>query len=125
MSTRAVYTFKDDRDTHHVYVHHDGYPSGAFEKIQKAADSRLVWQLPRFEADEFASGFVAVNKEGSGSVRLTAGPDSHGDLEYRYEITCEKGMIHVTAFELNGPEQQIYKGTLRGFGEFIKREETA
>jgi hypothetical protein len=29
MSTRALYTTKDDQGEYHVYKHHDGYPSGA------------------------------------------------------------------------------------------------
>lgn len=29
MSTRAVYTFKDDHKKFSIYKHHDGYPEGA------------------------------------------------------------------------------------------------
>src|SRR4051794_36529103 len=63
MSTRALYTFicpGRKQDTFHVYKHHDGYPKGAAEAIANALP--LAWQLPRFEADEFAAAFVAGNK---------------------------------------------------------------
>ena len=36
MSTRAMYSFSDDLGTHHVYVHYDGYPTGAADKIAAA-----------------------------------------------------------------------------------------
>ena len=81
MSTRAVYGFKDEHATHWVYVHHDGYPSGAADKFSTALKSKKCWQLPRFEADEFAAGFIAANKDRPGSVRLTSGPQAHGDIE--------------------------------------------
>ena len=62
MSTRALYTFRseDGSDEHHVYVHHDGYPTGAADKIVAALE--FAWPLPRYEADEFAAAFVAANK---------------------------------------------------------------
>lgn len=60
MSTRAMYTFKDKDTTVHVYKHYDGYPSGAAQWIAAALD--YAWQLPRFEADDFAAAFVAANK---------------------------------------------------------------
>jgi hypothetical protein len=62
MSTRAMYTFRsaDGSEEHHVYVHSDGYPTGAAEKIVAALE--YAWPLPRYEADEFAAAFVAANK---------------------------------------------------------------
>jgi hypothetical protein len=84
MGTRAVYTFIDDSGTHHVYKHWEGYPADALEAIA-SAKSR-AWSLPRFEADEFAASFVAVNKTKEGDVRLTTHYDRHGDLEWRYEV---------------------------------------
>ena len=60
MGTRAVYTFKDEYNTHHVFKHWDGYPEGAIHFLQKA--KKLAWKLPRFEADEFGGAFIAANK---------------------------------------------------------------
>ncbi len=61
MSTRAMYTFRNaEGEEHHVYKHHDGYPSGAAEALARALP--FAWQLPRYEPDEFAAAFVAGNK---------------------------------------------------------------
>lgn len=78
MSTRALYTFvgtmtpawtdhttgkrhKSRRDhSWNVYVHHDGYPTGAANKFHAALEA--AWKLPRYEADEFACAFIAMQK---------------------------------------------------------------
>jgi hypothetical protein len=96
MSTRAVYTFIDANSTHHVYKHHDGYPSGAAEFIANTLPH--AWPLPRFEADEFGASFIAANKSGAGGIRLTSGYDAHGDLEYRYEISASGKSLRIVAY---------------------------
>jgi hypothetical protein len=96
MSTRAIYTFSDeDTAPIHVYKHHDGYPYASYNRgeaggllwIKKAKE--LAWELPRFEADEFAASFVAANKTESGGCRLitTEHPWEYAsDAEYWYKI---------------------------------------
>lgn len=137
MSTRAVYTFKSPKgqpqETHHIYKHHDGYPSGAAEWIANAVP--YAWKLPRFEASEFAAAFVAGNKpkgEGmgqGGAVYLTRGFKYHGDLEYRYEITAKDGALWVTAYKVTHPNgwnqaaayPLIFDGTLPDFEKFANQ----
>lgn len=123
MSTRAVYGFKDDRNTFWVYVHHDGYPTGAAEKFDEVLQSKKVWELPRFEADEFAAGFVAANKTSSGSVRLTTGPEAHGDTEYAYLIEQDGGALVITAYNSGEPsgDAMFFNGRLT---EFIANAES-
>ncbi len=54
MSTRALYSvFEDSQQPINIYIHSDGYPSGAAEHIREALI--FAWALPRFEADEFAA----------------------------------------------------------------------
>lgn len=102
MSTRAMYQF-DDYETKakfRVYVHHDGYPSGAAEKFAatlkttpgKYGQVGFVWSLPRYEADEFAAGFVAANKQQEGGVRLMSmlAKDIPPDIEYYYRVYFAK-----------------------------------
>lgn len=155
MSTRAVYTFKEGREVYHVYKHHDGYPSGAAAAITNALP--FAWPLPRWEADEFATAFIAGNKahyineelrllrkgarskrdkeslayvrklsaEGhnGGGVRLTKGPEAHGDLEYRYEISFRSGsgpgstsVLWVRAFRIETDKDAlIFQGPLASF----------
>ena len=125
MSTRASYTFTDERGTHHVYKHHDGYLEGAYEAITKALD--CAWPLPRFEADEFAAAFVAANKhycnhleankqlheehpalfpddplktakrQAAGGVRLIHDWTDAWDIEFHYEIRSVKPSDVVTS----------------------------
>ena len=64
MSTRALYTFTDGDCSYNVYKHHDGYVSGAARTLKMGLDW-FAWQLPRFEADEFAAAFIAAGKFGS------------------------------------------------------------
>lgn len=97
MSTRAIYTFSEGDHSIHVYKHHDGYPYASYNSgrgeaggllwIKKAKE--LAWELPRFEADEFAASFVAANKTESGGCRLitTEHPWEYAsDAEYWYKI---------------------------------------
>lgn len=68
MSTRGVYRFRDgsNHGPFTVYKHSDNYPWGEHGGVAaiKAA-LPYTWPLPRFEANEFAAGFVAAHKRGS------------------------------------------------------------
>lgn len=125
MSTRAIYSFTDrDRiGTYNVYKHYDGYPAGAAEAIGNAIGN--AWQLPRFEADEFAAAFVTSNKPQPGGVCLMPTGDwkkvAPADIEYRYEITCGDA-LHVKAFRVScdydsdeWTEEKIFDGTFEDF----------
>ena len=69
MGTRAIYIFEDEHEEVHVYKHYDNYPQGAVDFIENAKE--FAWELPRFEADEFAASFVAANKDRKGGgIRL-------------------------------------------------------
>lgn len=121
MSTRAVYTFKDeDKNQYAVYKHYDGYPSGAAEFIDSALP--YAWAGSRFEASEFAAAFVAANKkEGGGDVYLTKSHKKHSDLDYDYVITSSHGRVIVEAFvhhwceEAGETRKRIFKGALTAF----------
>ncbi len=125
MSTRAVYTFTEGKDKYHVYKHHDGYPGGAARAIRKAVEH--AWDLPRFEADEFAAAFVAANKtetragQRGGGVRLTHGPKKHGDLEFRYEITFQDE-LHVKCYEVGEKDRLIWSGTLDQMDAWVAKD---
>ena len=87
MSTRATLTVKDAHDQFHIYRHHDGYPDGQHGVVHDINFAQnLAWELPRYEAEEFAAAVVAVMKQGPGSVYLTDDPDAHLDREYHYQI---------------------------------------
>jgi hypothetical protein len=114
MSTRAIYTFCDPRTEVHVYKHHDGYPynggvhngtayeAGGLVWINDA--KAFAWDLPRFEADEFAASFVAANKSDGGGVRLIGDQkpwEYASDCDYWYKVTCINGDLHVTVLSVD------------------------
>lgn len=114
MGTRSVVTFSGDQNTaFSVYVHWDSYPDGMADMLVSAFAKS--WPLPRFEADEFAASFVAANKTGAGTVRLTTGPDAHGDLAYVYEVftSGRNGQVCIRAKIVGGDE--IFYGRLKDF----------
>lgn len=130
MSTRSMLTFIGDDGIYNVYNHSDGYPSGIAEKLQNA--TKLAWELPRFESDEFAAAFVAANKEASGGIRFYPSGKNWKkfagfDLDYRYEISRVDTSLHVKAYEINFdyPGNRfkkcslIFEGTLQEFCEFV------
>jgi hypothetical protein len=121
MSTRAMYTFKDEHGTVHVYKHHDGYPEGAIEFIANSIP--FAWELPRFEADDFAAAFVAGNKQKSGGgIRLCGTGIKHpydfsSDSEYWYEVTFSDNALRVTIYDVSWWQDEkkstkIFSGTL-------------
>lgn len=118
MSTRAVYTFKDDYHKFHVCGHCDGYPSGAAEKLMNMV--KFAWPLPRFEAMDCSAAFIAGNKIGGGEIYNTNG--KHGDLAFRYTITAADGSYIIEALQI-GIEKPIFKGTLEKFVEWAKLKE--
>lgn len=116
MSTRAVYTFQDDHGSFDIYKHHDGYPSGALQWVAKALGNAA--NISNFEACEFAAAFVAANKSGHGGVYLSTGWANHGDLEYRYVITCAANTLVVTCYDM--PENTlVFSGTLAEWDNFF------
>ena len=97
MATRALYVFKDAHDTFIVYKHWDGYPDGAYNYLADAV--KYAWELPRFEASDFAAAFIAGNKnKGGGDIYMTNGDTTNGDamgIEYIYTVTGEKDSIRI------------------------------
>jgi hypothetical protein len=124
MGTRAVYTFIDGDERHSVYKQWDGYPKWACRFIANALP--LTWPLPRFEADEFAAAFVAANKKEAGDLRLTTGPEAHGDLAYAYEIYCpgEHLQLRIIKVGYTGARyrraeyQPLFEGSLESAQQF-------
>lgn len=130
MSTRACYVFKDDNEVEYtVYVHSDGYITGAAEKFADTVKSDLIWDLPRFEMDEFAAGFVAANKQSSGSVRLCRARADFADIEYCYTLTESDGVPYVLVEWVNNWEGwksgKIWEGPLVTFIEEAESIEQA
>ena len=87
MGTRAIYKFRDGDGGCFVYKR-DNYPQGAVHFIEAAKG--FAWKLPRFEADEFASAFVAANKnKRGGEVRLVSNHLNGEDDVLREHHWCD------------------------------------
>lgn len=131
MGTRALYTFKDKSGEYHVYKHFDGYPTGALGFIEAA--KKFAWELPRFEADEFAASFIAANKDSGGGIHLTVGKTweeaAPADIEYHYVITEKECQLHVACYSTNcwdKPTQKLLKhGFLPAMQRWAKKDEDA
>lgn len=79
MSTRATYRFTAVKGDHvncktTVYIHYDGYPSGAAMYLYRALCSD--------EKGNLATRFVKINQH----AEITESHQLHGDTEYKYDI---------------------------------------
>jgi hypothetical protein len=110
MSTRAIYTFYDSDTEVHVYKHHDGYPYCKFDGAEAGGlvwingAKEFAWDLPRFEADEFAASFVKAHKSVGGGVRLIGDKkpwEYASDCEYWYKVSARQDFLHVTVLSVD------------------------
>ena len=108
MGTRTVLTFKDRRESFSVYKHYDGYPEHTLPAIKDAKE--FAWELPRFEAADFAAAFIAANKQkGGGNVYFTDSHENHSDLDYRYEITENDKKLFVKVYKVEEYDEEARK----------------
>lgn len=106
MSTRAVITVRDEYDSFSVYRHCDGYPEGKHGVIFALSEVlSFAWELPRFEAADFAAAIIrAWKREDGGDIYMSKGADYHGDLDYVYEVTFD-GELRV---KVSSPDGEVY-----------------
>lgn len=120
MSTRATYLFSNNylaAEDVCIYIHHDGYPSGAAQYLSNAKHLASRDKRPLLES------FIAANK----GAEITRCHSTHEDTDYRYCITSTGyGLAEVTchlrhlSLEENGEGfttywQVIFSGDLNKF----------
>ena len=93
MSTRSNIIVEDKHNRIQLYRHWDGYPSGVLPELEIAL--LYAWQLPRFEAQDFAAAIVrGWKQEGGGNIYIDGSPQGweliHGDVEWVYLIKPQK-----------------------------------
>ncbi len=103
MSTRSNIIIKDNYNTIQLYRHCDGYPEGIIPDLALALE--FAWELPRFDATDFAAAVVRAWKDkGGGNIYIDGSPKAfemiHGDSEYVYVIKFDQ--------EKNEPFVEIY-----------------
>jgi hypothetical protein len=122
MSTRATITVADKHDSFDIYQHHDGYPDGPHGLVRHIAMARrLAWDLPRFEAADFAAAIIAVLKDRGGSTYLTKSADAHGDRDYHYRIEplredfYTRVMLTISRpnWEKGKPDTEVFSGEIQ------------
>jgi hypothetical protein len=82
LATRAVYSFSGFPGVpeRHLYLHHDGYPTGAAWRFATALRQRQ-------DPGAFAAAFLASQP---GAEPLTS-PEQAADAEYRYRVQLVDG----------------------------------
>jgi hypothetical protein len=89
LATRAVYSFTGFPGTpeRHLYLHHDGYPTGAAWRFATALRHRP-------EPEAFAVAFLATQP----GAEILAAPEQAADAEYHYRVQlldCEVAPLQV------------------------------
>lgn len=117
MSTRATYLFTNNlmaAEDICVYIHHDGYPTGAAEYFRKALFIAKTDRRPILEA------FIAANT----GAQITRSHQAHGDTEYRYTIGLKYVKVQKRISDFSEEDgfdnywKTIYSGSIE---EFIVR----
>jgi hypothetical protein len=113
MSTRATYRFiqfaEKDRPAGRrpettVYIHHDGYPSGAAAYLNNALNEQT--------AGNMATKFIRANRR----AEITDSHDQHDDTDYRYDITGSGSEAEIIAYQrVDSGNRCIFSGTLYQF----------
>ncbi len=83
MATRAVYSFTGfpEAPVRHLYLHHDGYPTGAAWRFATALRERPA-----------AAQFLAAFLRSQPGAEALAGPEQAADADYRYVVEFRECM---------------------------------
>jgi hypothetical protein len=114
MSTRATYTIKDDEQTHHFYIHHDGYTEGA---------AGYFYNL--FTAENKRGGLAEQFLRGNDNAEFTINPERHADTEFHYTLN-HKGELEQIEYKWDDEGERTgitaFKGNVwdfvNQFGQF-------
>ncbi len=84
MATRAVYSFTGfpGAPVRHLYLHHDGYPTGAAWRFATALREQQ-------ELDAFLAAFLSTQP----SAEPLASPEQAADADYRYQVQLLAGEV--------------------------------
>lgn len=130
MTATAVFTIRQDDQSHHAILYPIGEPGFVAALAISALD--FAWPLPRFEAADWMAALLAAAKPKRlcGAIAENATIEPCRDWRdgpppnYRYELTCSLGRLHIRAFRRDMKAaglrfEPIYSGDLKGFGVFV------
>ena len=89
MGTRASITFEDAHNSFTIYQHWDGDLETIARNVERS--KMFAWELPRFEASDFAAAYVAANKERGGNIYIIQQQESY-DTQHDYLVTFYNGL---------------------------------
>lgn len=134
MGSRALFSFHDRSNQINpvnVFMQYEGEPEYAIRFLSR---SRLrAWDFPRYEANEFAAAFIAVNKLGAGGYRIMPCGDPAviiprfcSDIDFRYEIgPCITASPWVSGYAVNAlaqyHERHLFSGSLDSLCRYPER----
>ena len=102
MSTRATYEFNSNGVSNFVYIHHDGYMSGAANYFRKMMNSVG-------EGITYYNAFIESNVD---CVHLAQSHEDHADTEYRYVLDATGWL---TVYECQDEWMQVYGSSIEDF----------
>lgn len=119
MATRCNILIKDQEEGRIVlYRHYDGYPEGKSGVIDGLLQAqKYAWELPRFEASDFAAAIVRSMKTSGGEIYIDGAlrrgePDdalNHGDIDFFYIVkpSTDASTIEVEVVDFK-PTSKVY-----------------
>lgn len=111
MATRATYTIKNNLGkTAHLYIHWDGYETGAAAYFYAALTSNI----------EGNGGFAERIIRAIPGAELTDGPEAHADTEFHYEIKADMS-LHAHAWKYRNGERHMTPVFVGDIYSFINR----
>ena len=128
MATRATYEFQTGLTTSTVYIHWDGYLSGAahyFNEALKLRGGNADEVYKEYKRDIFAC-FVWANDQAT----MTDSHEAHGDTDYQYDVSRYGGEWMLVArkrVSCSSDEfEVVYDGELADFiDQYLTEEDEA
>jgi hypothetical protein len=99
MSTRATIIVKERNTKAWMYHHSDGYPMGVGRNLKNFLKERRWWYLSDIVTDLIKHGTTQPDGWKDDGYEFTT--CQHGDVEYTYEIDCDKKTLRCFALGEN------------------------
>ena len=106
MSTRAIINIFDKKDGFNIYIHGDGWVAIVTRGIELAF--KYSWELPRFEAGDFATALIKVLKKRGWGIYLITSTEQIADVDYFYQIFEDEWNVKVKVTDTVSKKQFVH-----------------